>query len=89
MRVFPAILEATSIWKAVFAALGKSIQGRIFDLGLTDAAARAYGGIMGASARRGHGMIAAITRVNGGRLATRNLADFAATGLELIFPWEF
>jgi predicted nucleic acid-binding protein len=35
------------------------------------------------------GMIAAIARINGGRLATRNLADFAATGLELICPWDF
>lgn len=35
------------------------------------------------------GVIAAITRVNGGRLATRNLADFTTTGLDLISPWEF
>jgi len=35
------------------------------------------------------GMIAAIARVNSGRLATRNLSDFASTGLELISPWSF
>jgi predicted nucleic acid-binding protein len=35
------------------------------------------------------GMIAAITRVNGGRLATRNVKDFETTGLDLISPWEF
>jgi predicted nucleic acid-binding protein len=34
-------------------------------------------------------MIAAIARVNGGRLATRNLMDFQTTGLDLISPWEF
>jgi predicted nucleic acid-binding protein len=34
-------------------------------------------------------MIAAIARINGGRLATRNLADFRTTGLETISPWEF
>jgi len=34
-------------------------------------------------------MIAAIVRVNGGRLATRNLTDFETTGLDLISPWEF
>lgn len=34
-------------------------------------------------------MIAAIARVNGGRLATRNLTDFRTTGLELTSPWEF
>lgn len=35
------------------------------------------------------GMIAAIARMNGGRLATRNLADFGTTGLTLVSPWEF
>ncbi|SCM76424.1 Ribonuclease VapC [uncultured Pleomorphomonas sp.] len=66
---------------------------RIF--GLTEEAALAYGEIMGAASRQGlgmsapDGMIAAITRVNGGRLATRNLTDFSATGLELISPWDF
>lgn len=34
-------------------------------------------------------MIAAIARVNGGRLATRNLDNFATSGLQLIAPWEF
>ena len=78
--------EGLSEWRRRFA-------DRIF--GLTEAAALAYGDIMGAATRRGQGMsapdgmIAAIARVNGGRLATRNLADFATTGLELISPWEF
>jgi predicted nucleic acid-binding protein len=67
--------------------------GRIF--GLTEDAALAYGEIMGQAMRQGRGMsapdgmIAAITRVNGGRLATRNVGDFAATGLTIISPWEF
>jgi predicted nucleic acid-binding protein len=66
---------------------------RIF--GLTEEAALAYGDIMAAASRQGlgmsapDGMIAAIARVNGGRLATRNLADFQTTGLELISPWDF
>ena len=66
---------------------------RIF--GLTEEAALAYGDIMAAASRQGlgmsapDGMIAAIVRVNGGRLATRNLADFQTTGLELISPWDF
>lgn len=66
---------------------------RIF--GLTEEAALAYGDIMGTAARQGlgmsapDGMIAAIARVNGGRLATRNLADFQTTGLKLISPWDF
>jgi predicted nucleic acid-binding protein len=66
---------------------------RIF--GLTEEAALAYGDIMGEATRRGQpmsapdGMIAAIARVNRGRLATRNVSDFTSTGLELISPWNF
>lgn len=66
---------------------------RIF--GLTEEAALAYGEIMGAAVRQGrgmsapNGMIAAIARINGGRLATRNLTDFETTGLDLTSPWDF
>jgi predicted nucleic acid-binding protein len=66
---------------------------RIF--GLTEEAALAYGEIMGTAVRKGRamsapdGMIAAIARVNGGRLATRNVADFEPAGLALVSPWEF
>lgn len=66
--------------------------GRIF--GLTEEAAIAYGDVMAMARRRGRsmapqdGMIAAITRVNSGRLVTRNLKDFETTGLDLISPWE-
>ncbi len=35
------------------------------------------------------GMIAAIARINGARLATRNLTDFVTTKLELVCPWDF
>ena len=66
---------------------------RIF--ALTEEAALAYGEIMGESVRRGramsapHGMIAAVARVNGGRVATRNLKNFETTGLSLVCPWDF
>lgn len=66
---------------------------RIF--GLTEEAALAYGEIMGSATRQGRGMsapdgmIAAIARVNGGRLATRNLTDFETTELDLTSPWKF
>ncbi|MGR9214163.1 PIN domain-containing protein (plasmid) [Rhizobium leguminosarum] len=78
--------QGLSDWRRRFAA-------RIF--GLTEEAALAYGDIMGLAARQGRGMsapdgmIAAIARVNGGRLATRNLGNFATSGLQLISPWEF
>ena len=66
---------------------------RIFPL--TEAAALAYGDIMSTALRLGRpmsapdGMIGAIARVNGGRLATRNLAGFETVGLDLICPWDF
>jgi predicted nucleic acid-binding protein len=75
-----------SEWRRRFA-------GRIF--GLTEEAALAYGELMGAARRQGRamstsdGMIAAIARVNGGRLATRNVKDFETTGLALVSPWQF
>jgi predicted nucleic acid-binding protein len=80
------LAQGLADWRQRFA-------GRIF--GLTEEAALAYGEIMGRAVRDGRamsapdGMIAAIARVNGGRLATRNLRDFAGTGLELIDPWAF
>lgn len=64
---------------------------RVF--GFTEAAALAYGALMGDAARAGRplsvpdGMIAAIARVNGARLATRNVSDFAVTGVPLVSPW--
>lgn len=66
---------------------------RIF--GFTEDAALAYGAMMGEASLRGtsmsipDGMIAAIAKVNGGRLATRNVKHFESTGLTLIDPWEF
>ncbi|MGI6247724.1 MAG: type II toxin-antitoxin system VapC family toxin [Pseudochelatococcus sp.] len=65
---------------------------RIF--GLTEEAALAYGEIMGEASRQGvgmsapDGMIAAIAKVNGGQLATRNLKDFLTVGINLISPWD-
>jgi predicted nucleic acid-binding protein len=78
--------QSLSDWRRRFA-------DRIF--GLTEEAALAYGEIMGAATRQGRGMsapdgmIAAIARVNGGRLATRNRSHFVTSGLDLISPWEF
>jgi predicted nucleic acid-binding protein len=66
---------------------GARFAGRMF--ALMEAGALAYGEIMGDTARSGapmsapDGMIAAIARVNRGRLATRNLSDFRTTGLDL------
>jgi predicted nucleic acid-binding protein len=78
--------EGLAAWRRRFA-------DRIF--GFTEEAALAYGELMGAAGRQGlsmsapDGMIAAIARVNGGRLATRNLSDFRTVGLDLVSPWNF
>lgn len=80
------LAQGLADWRQRFAS-------RIF--GLTEEAALAYGEIMGNAVRDGRpmsaadGMIAAIARVNGGRLATRNIRDFDARGVELIDPWAF
>ena len=64
---------------------------RIF--AFTEPAALLYGALMGERKRGGRpmsvpdAMIAAVARTHGARLATRNLADFAGSGLELISPW--
>lgn len=64
-------------------------------VGFTEAAPRAYGDIMVAAIRQGRsmtapdGMIAATARINGARLARRNLAHFTTTGLELLCPRKF
>lgn len=82
----PRLAAGLANWRKRFA-------DRIF--GLTEEAALAYGEIMGDAVLRGRpmsapdGMIAAIAKVNGGRLATRNLADFENVGLELVSPWAF
>jgi predicted nucleic acid-binding protein len=78
--------KGLSAWRHRFA-------DRIFSF--TEAAALAYGDIMSAALKQGQpmsapdGMISAIARVNGGRLASRNTADFATTGIELVSPWDF
>lgn len=78
------LAEGLDAWRRRFA-------GRIYPL--TEQAALRYGGLMGRRAREGRpmsvpdGMIAAITEVNGGRLATRNTSDFEWLGIELLDPW--
>ncbi|MCP5156069.1 MAG: type II toxin-antitoxin system VapC family toxin [Ectothiorhodospiraceae bacterium] len=77
--------QGLDAWRLRFA-------GRIF--ALTERAALVYGEIMGDAYRAGarlsapDGMIASITIVNDGRLATRNVRDFAAVPVELVNPWE-
>lgn len=70
----------------------KRFAGRIFVF--TEEAALTYGDIMGKAARQGgpmtaqDGMIAAIARVHGGSLATRNQRDFRLARISLVDPWQ-
>lgn len=82
----PRLAEGLMNWRRRFG-------DRIF--GFTEEAALAYGEIMAGAVRQGRpmsapdGMIAAICKVNVGRLATRNLSDFETTELDLLSPWAF
>ena len=64
-------------------------------LAFDETAAVAYGKMVGAASLEGHpmsvpdGMIAAIASCHGGKVATRNVKDFATTGLKIINPWDF
>jgi predicted nucleic acid-binding protein len=65
---------------------------RLYDFNVK--AALAYGMILASARRAGRPMtvpdalIAAIAASNGCALATRNVKDFAATGLDLVDPWR-
>ena len=65
---------------------------RLFDFNVK--AAWAYGRILATTRCAGHPMtvpdalIAAIAAANGCALATRNVKDFASTGLDLVDPWD-
>jgi predicted nucleic acid-binding protein len=65
---------------------------RLFDFNVS--AGWAYGRILAGARRAGRPMalpdalIAAIAQANGCALATRNVKDFAATGVELVNPWH-
>jgi len=65
---------------------------RLFEFNLN--AAWAYGRILAGARRSGRPMtvpdaaIAAIAEANGCALATRNVRDFATTGLDIINPWQ-
>lgn len=78
--------------EAVRAVLSVDLGGRL--LPLDRAAAEAYGSLAADLERQGLSrsipdvQIAATCRSRGATLATRNVRDFAGTGLDLVNPWE-
>lgn len=67
------------------------LAGRV--MAFNEESALVYGELIGASAKQGRpmsaqdGMIAAIARVHGGKLATRNVRDFEHAGVDIVNPW--
>ena len=68
------------------------LAGRI--MAFNEESALIYGELMGTSTKQGRpmsaqdGMIAAIARVQGGKLATRNVRDFEHAGVDIVNPWS-
>ena len=68
-------------------------RGRIFSF--DERAAEAYGDLAAAAERAGtpvnvaDGQIAAIALVHGMNVATRDVGDFAASGVPVVNPWDF
>jgi toxin FitB len=78
-----------AVAEAIFA---KDFAGRIF--GFDTGAARLFAKItshrrvLGRPMSQADGQIAAIAKLQGAKLATRDVADFSDCGIDLINPWE-
>ena len=93
LAIMPEGRRREALAAALEAVLAEDFAGRVlpFEGG---PAARAYAAIQ--AERRGTGspismadaMIAAIARARGAQVATRNVDDFAGTGVEVVNPWE-
>lgn len=92
VALLPAGKRQRELGERLRASLSRLFEGRVllFDL----AAAEAYAQIARESRRAGKevphddALIAAIARAHGFALATRNLAHFAAAGVEVLDPWS-
>jgi predicted nucleic acid-binding protein len=92
VQILPAGQRRQRLEEAVTALFEEDFFGRV--LPFDGEAAKAYARI--AAQRKQHGQpmsqfdaqIAAIVVTRGGRLATRNVADFEGCGLQLCNPWQ-
>jgi predicted nucleic acid-binding protein len=93
LRLLPPGRRREAIETAILPIFREDLAGRI--LPFDSAAAEAYATL--AAARRQSGrpisqfdaQIAAIAASRGATLATRNVADFIGTGIEILNPWDF
>lgn len=90
IALLPEGRRKTAIWRETEAMLGV-LGSRIFDFDRT--AAQTYPLVIlqreasGLATNTADGQIAAIARAHGATVATRNIADFAHCGVEIINPW--
>jgi predicted nucleic acid-binding protein len=92
LRVLPIGQRRRQLETLFEAFVAQGFSGRILDF--DESAARAYAELMGQRREKGcpmslpDGQIAAVAHVNRLTLATRNIRDFVACGIELINPFE-
>jgi len=90
--LLPEGRRRTALATAIDDILASGLGGRV--LSFDRRAAQAYAHIKEACAKAGRpisvfdAMIAAICRASGGTLATRNIRDFTACGIDLLDPWS-
>lgn len=92
LACLPGSRRRAALEAALDAMLAEDFADRVLPFGM--AAAEAYGELAARHRQAGRTvgqsdlMIAAIALVAGAALATRNVKDFALTGVEILDPWE-
>ncbi len=92
VSLLPAGSKRESLRAWIANDLLERFEGRLLDVSVD--VAREWGAVMSAAQRAGRplaamdGFFAATSRAHGLALVTRNDADFAATGVEILNPWK-
>lgn len=92
IRLLPAGRRRNALESAAEAMFGEDFRGRVLAFGSKEA--QSYARIAAERRRAGRpishfdAQIAAIARSAGAAIATRNVADYAACGVEVINPWD-
>ena len=91
IAILPEGRRQSALLAAAVSMFDEDFQGRV--LPFDSEAATLYADLASARRQKGHpisfadAQIAAITLSRGGRLATRNVGDFAECGIDLVNPW--
>ncbi len=93
IAILPAGRRRADLELAAFAMFSDDFQGRVLPFDAEAAAAYAEMFTVRRKAGRPFGtidlMLAAIARVRGASIVTRNVADFEGVGLTIINPWDY